>query len=741
MDDGHVDMTNNFFCNRLLSAKLKGTPCDNSMDKRKKENCKCTSHNGAIVKELLAINGKHHTLPRDDYLTTLMEEVQPFGNFIRGFRGLETDLISMETVYRFNACFDPFYAKTLDETSLIPPKRTKNAKKRKSLPGSESEPEEEQPKAIKLFTECRHVIKGQEVLLGNDEDFDNKFVPFCEHGLLFALKYTERKKEESIYTFFYRNICNNQSSESEYKLLSTWYNHQYREKFIKNRCFGLLVQLLKGGEGDLKHPYDFVGKYEGITVVSMFSQYIKMGLATHVPMVLNTFKTKMGGRKKEARDDTNDATGDDDDNKKYVNPGMKFILEPKKWPRFKGKKCKKWHGAYLADSGCTYAHVPVKDILGSENEEFSDHKVVMELQGEVSFKSGMPSECEEEYKPVHHFVHGLVSEAPTESLQVLLQGYKHYVETYAEHNGYFCRGFRFQSAQGVPTMRSVYNMNLPSSHNPVTDMLRDWLDTDAKKKVEQLCDAITQKVRTAHRLYLGPYYDAQGGYDTYIDFGFVQTCLDNTAYKETRVELPHLDVAAGTIYDYIQKGVYVYSIYVPLVKEGMWLQVWESSNPDTKENWMKGADLRGRMVHITHGSFFVLPITAYHGGNFATTYNGNIHAHFYITVMPKGGTKPQLKQGANEYLYGPTREEIQKVRDDTGNPNAEMDPMDWCRLLLKGLKDNPRKGKALPKQGKKHVDDDLKMEPDVITDRNPKDDRNRYIISWLLEYLSKNLFL
>ena len=73
---------------------------------------------------------------------------------------------------------------------------------------------------------------------------------------------------------------------------------------------------------------------------------------------------------------------------------------------------KKWTGAYVADAKCDYQMIPVKDMMGKVNQNFDGHKVVMDLQGKSSF---IVADF-----PFRHFVHGVVAEAPKESLDVLL---------------------------------------------------------------------------------------------------------------------------------------------------------------------------------------------------------------------------------------------------------------------------------------------------------------------------------
>ena len=357
MADDTVDLSENLFCTQLLKPTEKGAKCTNSLDANPaKMNCICVSHNGNIVRiafagqegeirggQALAVpfhGGQalavtvHRTriLPKNHEVAKHLVTVDPFCQYITYVEGTEDDLMSMVTVFYFNSSFDPFYAKHLANFTTEVPER-ENAKKRKRGPAKQSKKKskKEDNPDLGTFTECRHVIKNQKVIKLDDDRYHQMFMPFCEHGLEYCLRDTE--DGESNYSWFYRNICNNQSSNQEYKLLSTWYNHQYRGKFLKNLLVALFIALLREEDDEISYPYRYMGP--SFTQKYIFKKYNGFGMCENFPILFNTFKTKLGGRN---NDDNNDSTKKNDkkegntkkkakDNSyKFTYPGMKHIF-------------------------------------------------------------------------------------------------------------------------------------------------------------------------------------------------------------------------------------------------------------------------------------------------------------------------------------------------------------------------------------------------------------------------------
>ena len=159
----------------------------------------------------------------------------------------------------------------------------------------------------------------------------------------------------------------------------------------------------------------------------------------------------------------------------------------------------------------------------------------------------------------------------------------------------------------------------------------------------------------------------------------------------------------------------MYKVIIPFSAEGLWWELWMDESADTAAA-KKVSDAKGKMVHITHGSFFVIPITAFNGGNFANTYDGSTHCQFYVTIAPKDVAKPSIEGKEKYYLYQPPPPALGTVTPG---------PLEWCRIILKKKEERADASRGVMRE---------------VVIRNPGD-RNEHVRTKLQEYLGYNLFL
>ena len=551
------------------------------------------------------------------------------------------------------------------------------------------------------------------VLRSSHADFDRSWMPMCDHGFekLLRQSHVRRIKKGnkrvwehlSNYQVFFRNIQPSLELNHRFKIFSNWQQKQYREKHLRNILVCASTKRIEESKLVLKYPYEY--KEKQMKAEAIRAEYKKMPICKSIPLTKGHFSQRMQGKKRKKGNAVNQ-DGEEYPSCPKVGVGMQFIF------------CRKEIGdtrmtaflmnsAYLADSSCKYEPVPQQFITQDAATEEPEHRdnVVVDLQTHVSFRYGREFVC--------HFESAFVGEVGDDgkkALRMLHGKYREVVPTFATEGQAFRNGQQFQAAKGVPSMLSVYGYSNNTNTNGAAILLQGNLNDEDSALLSALCSSVTDEVEKSHMKYLGKLY-GKDGYNTHIDFGFVQTKIDP---NETRVELPHLDSSREQIYDLIQRGIFVYKVIIPFSSEGLWWELWSNENEDTVAG-KKASDSLGKMVHITHGSFLVLPITTFNGGNFATTYDGSTHCQFYVTIVPKGEEKPSIQGQDKYYLYQPPQ---------VGG--VARDPMEWCRILLKTKEIRLEASTGETRQ---------------VIIRNPPNDVNEHVRTKLQEYLGYNLFV
>ena len=192
------------------------------------------------------------------------------------------------------------------------------------------------------------------------------------------------------------------------------------------------------------------------------------------------------------------------------------------------------NSAYLADSCCKYEPVQqqfITDEAATDGTEAREN-VVVDLQKHRSFHFSNEDVCHFDSAFV-----GKVGDDGEKALRMLHARYRAVVPTFATKGLQFYNGTQFQAAKGVPTMLSVFGYSDNTNKNGTENWLPGTLNGKESELLSALCASVRGEVEKSHRQYLGGSY-VEDGYDTHMDFGFVQTNIDP---GETRVELPHLD--------------------------------------------------------------------------------------------------------------------------------------------------------------------------------------------------------
>ena len=737
-----VDVSGMFMYKRFVNELEPSNPCVREVrGKQEKAICSCCHHNWTAFRAEAAKypRGK---LPADSLFYGYLKTTEPFVKKMTTAALTIHQLVTFELVYYHAMCFDPFFSKKFDAEDDVELPNEDQLTKPKGTKGKQT-----------AFAHSRYVIKGQATYRTKEkEDFEKNLMPWCDFGLGFGMHIVFDDYESSNYkNFQVRVLNNNHAPGARSKELARWYA-LYRDKFMRNHVVLAMVMKLeewntKLGK-ELTYPYKFADSKHYMSRTTVLEAYDKMEIAKSVPINEYSMKNHFEGIKPGTeRDETymnrptvaaaaasalGKRTSDGGVKAAKVSPkptkvppivSMRLIFNPFDF----AAGAVRWKGAYLASHKPTYPDVP--QVCRSQTNlppNFTAEQrknVVIDLQGKTSFKV----EGEGGVHNVAHFESGLVGAAPKESLVLLLTKYRELIETVPTEGQEFCNGNNFVCAMGVPSMLSVHCHDDQVDGNAATTMLQGRISDDDAAVLDGLRNSITNCVKKAHKLYLGHEY-VDDAYNVYTSFQFVQTRINP---HEVRVEMPHLDFGPADIATWMDQGVYVYLVIVPLTQGGNWEQIWLD---DTKDE-VGASDARGRMVFVTYGSFLVLPMTALHGGNFACTYDGSTHCRFHVTVTPNNVQKPNLRNHQPWYLYGPPDDLVAIALSAPGAAmNAMPHPNEWCRLLLK--KSIPNEGRNTKKKNRRGQ----VLEAESIVVRNPQDHFS-HVRSNLLNYISKNLIL
>ncbi|CAB9530698.1 hypothetical protein SEMRO_2996_G341820.1 [Seminavis robusta] len=107
----------------------------------------------------------------------------------------------------------------------------------------------------------------------------------------------------------------------------------------------------------------------------------------------------------------------------------------------------------------------------------------------------------------------------------------------------------------------------------------------------------------------------------------------------------HIDIRDQDIKtDLLDKDVYVFSVFMPLQEHGMFLKL--ITNP-------KFGDTDDKMAFVQHGSYLMMPATAWHSGSFSTNLKGNLRAQIYVCLTPEGMSRgrPVVSSYLNDTIY------------------------------------------------------------------------------------------
>lgn len=260
-----------------------------------------------------------------------------------------------------------------------------------------------------------------------------------------------------------------------------------------------------------------------------------------------------------------------------------------------------------------------------------------------------------------HYADAEVGEMKPETLEAMLGYYRSRFPGHSNH-GDFLGGVKCEKAYGNNPSIFCNGYTLSATGNSLLDMLRRDERMDLSASITVGYDVLKDhaiELATQHLKSLGyketEIPEFQVSYDTAFlqsrPFSIPRTCQHN-----------HTDIWKYYIRDnLLANKIYVFSIFMPLQEEGMYLRLLENS--DT----LDGDD---NIVFIMHGSYLMMPVTCWHAGNFVTSLDGNIRSQIYVVLTPKGVQRPDLSNKAvsGDRLYQedkkPKAKKARKKRKD-----------------------------------------------------------------------------
>ena len=266
-------------------------------------------------------------------------------------------------------------------------------------------------------------------------------------------------------------------------------------------------------------------------------------------------------------------------------------------------------------------------------------------------------------KDLLHYADAEVGRMPPETLEAMLGYYRSRFPGHSEH-GDFLGGVMCEKARGMNPSVFCNSFTVSATGNSLLDMLR----SDGKT---QWIAPITEgySVLKDHAIALATQHLQSLGETEIPEF---QVSTDTAFLQSRPFSIPrtcqnnHIDMHAWYIRDnLLSKQIYVFSVFMPLQEEGMYLRLIENrSTEDGDDN----------MVFIMHGSYLMMPASCWHAGNFVTSLDGNIRNQIYVVLTPKGVKRPNLSDTAvgNDTVYQTdgkkkTKEQKEKEEKEKGN--------------------------------------------------------------------------